>query len=181
MFKEILYPVMDLVRRPLRVRKEFFVTRGKRVLDLGAGDWRRGNIALDHDLTLSPDICGNATVLPLADTSMDVVICYHLVEHLTPEEYQQLVDEVSRVLKPGGMFYLLVERELSEEALFEKDPTHVYRYTREEVTEVVAEEFNINLVQSFNLVGNVNRFGPFFWNYLNREMKYYLELEKPST
>jgi SAM-dependent methyltransferase len=39
--------------------------------------------------------------LPVADASQDIVICSHVLEHLPRPEFT--VDEIVRVLKPGGM------------------------------------------------------------------------------
>lgn len=40
--------------------------------------------------------------LPLADNSVDLIRCSHLIEHLTLDEAKNLLREMYRVLKPGG-------------------------------------------------------------------------------
>jgi SAM-dependent methyltransferase len=41
--------------------------------------------------------------LPFADQTFDAAYAFHIVEHLTPAEGASLVDELFRVLKPGGI------------------------------------------------------------------------------
>jgi SAM-dependent methyltransferase len=45
---------------------------------------------------------GDARVLPVPDASRDVVISFETIEHFA--EQQQFLDEVRRVLRPGGLF-----------------------------------------------------------------------------
>jgi SAM-dependent methyltransferase len=65
-------------------------------------------IALDlsHDSLLrnlgARRVVGDATRLPFADASIDLVHCEHVLEHLPNPT--ALMAEVSRVLKPGGRF-----------------------------------------------------------------------------
>jgi len=97
---------------------------GRRVLDLGCGRgevlWHcgeRGAHVLGLDF--APDalrlaretlgerapatlLRGDATRLPLADGSLDLVLALDLVEHLHPPELARLYSEVYRVLAPGG-------------------------------------------------------------------------------
>lgn len=46
--------------------------------------------------------------LPFADHSFDVVICSEVLEHIGP--YREVLDEIRRVLKPGGAFAASVPR-----------------------------------------------------------------------
>ena len=47
------------------------------------------------------DIC---RPLPFPEDTFDAVYALHIIEHLTPEEGQEFVAEVFRVLRPGGIF-----------------------------------------------------------------------------
>jgi ubiquinone/menaquinone biosynthesis C-methylase UbiE len=49
---------------------------------------------------------GSATELPFADASFDTVVCWEVLEHLPKSSEQRAFDEISRVLRPGGVLYL---------------------------------------------------------------------------
>lgn len=51
---------------------------------------------------------GDATKLPFADASFDVVICSEVLEHLP--DLESALSEIDRILKPGGQFALSVPR-----------------------------------------------------------------------
>src|SRR4051794_39519245 len=53
------------------------------------------------DVSLS---IGSATQLPWPDASMDVCLCPELLEHVA--DWQPVIREAVRVLKPGGVLYL---------------------------------------------------------------------------
>lgn len=61
---------------------------------------------LDKVADYHPDIVGDIHDLPLADSSVDAIICSAVLEHV--EEPQRAVREVYRVLKPGGYCYIYV-------------------------------------------------------------------------
>lgn len=51
---------------------------------------------------------GNALQLPFADHSFDKVICSEVLEHIA--DYEGVLKEINRVLKPGGLFAASVPR-----------------------------------------------------------------------
>ena len=51
-------------------------------------------------------IKGSAYSLPFPDESIDLIVCSEVLEHL--HEYNDAVEEIHRVLKPGGKFYASV-------------------------------------------------------------------------
>jgi ubiquinone/menaquinone biosynthesis C-methylase UbiE len=56
-----------------------------------------------------PDIhyaCGSGEALPMADATMDVVTFFEVLEHV--ENERRFLEEVHRVLKPGGLIMLSV-------------------------------------------------------------------------
>ncbi len=61
------------------------------------------------------DICD----LPFEDNTFDVVFCNHVLEHITDDT--KAMQELYRVLKPGGMGIFQIPQELSRAATFEDD------------------------------------------------------------
>ncbi len=102
--------------------------KGKKILDIGCGyGWcelnflNRGAKAIvasevtEGDLeTIKSNIknsrvkfqVADATKLPFANSSFDTVVCWEVLEHIPPKTEETMFREVSRVLKPGGRFYL---------------------------------------------------------------------------
>jgi predicted SAM-dependent methyltransferase len=61
------------------------------------------------------DICD----LPFKDNSYDVILCNHVLEHI-PDDTKAM-QELYRVLKPGGMAILQIPQDLSRETTFADD------------------------------------------------------------
>lgn len=90
------------------------------VLDIGAADrWitpylpaSAVYVALDYPPTneefyaASPDIYADASRLPIADSSVDHVICLEVIEHL--REPAAALREIERILKPGGRAWVSI-------------------------------------------------------------------------
>ncbi|MCP3921151.1 MAG: class I SAM-dependent methyltransferase [Desulfobacterales bacterium] len=69
---------------------------------------------------------GYKNTLPLSGHSFDIIECCNVCHHI--ESFQSIVNEVYRLLKPGGFFYYLdlidKTNDLSDEMIFEDN--HVY-------------------------------------------------------
>jgi len=95
------------------------------VLDIGGGTGRIQNLlssgcryyCLDNEMPKLLQfrsrtvgglaILGDATATPVAGASMDLVLCVAVSHHLNDSEFERLLAEVARILRPGGrlMFY----------------------------------------------------------------------------
>ncbi len=90
------------------------------VLDVGCGEGRfishdpKRIVGIDQN-EKSLSICkrngynvfkGNVTQLPFDDCQFDAVHCAHVIEHLFPKDAYKLLQEMSRVLKKGGILCL---------------------------------------------------------------------------
>jgi SAM-dependent methyltransferase len=80
-----------------------------RTLDIGAQNgpyaaWFPDRVALDIKPGRGVQIIGDAQALGLAGASFDRVLCTEVLEHLP--EPQRAIDEMRRVLKPGGTLLL---------------------------------------------------------------------------
>jgi len=51
----------------------------------------------------------DATELPFGDNEFDVVVCTEILEHLTPAQNKEMINEVARVLKKDGRFIAQTE------------------------------------------------------------------------
>lgn len=66
--------------------------------------------------------------LALEDDEVDAVLCLHLIEHLQSPD--NLLQEVRRVLRPGGKLFLVTPDWRKQMRTFYRDPTHVRPYDR---------------------------------------------------
>lgn len=95
------------------------VARGKKILDVGgAGGFKKilapyrelfqnaSYQSLDISPEAHPDVVGNIHNLPIADASLDGILCISVLEHV--EKPQTAFDEMRRVLKPGGRCLIYV-------------------------------------------------------------------------
>lgn len=145
---------------------------GQRVLDLGCGEGRHAITAwleapvhvvgldlsardlataagragdfpappgADRSLTF---LRGSGLTLPFADASFDCVICAEVLEHIP--DYQRVLDEIRRVLKPGGVLAVSVPRFVPEwvcwqlsDAYHQVEGGHVRIFRTAELTSAV--------------------------------------------
>lgn len=96
----------------------------------------------------------------IEDSSFDTIICFQVIEHI--EEAAQMVDEIERVLKPGGKLYLTTPNALKSVS---RNPWHVREY---EATELVSLISRIGPVSLSGIVPN------------GKALRYY-ELSNSST
>jgi len=62
--------------------------------------------SLDFDPETKPDILADAHQLPFESNSIDAIICKAVLEHV--QEPQKVVEEIFRVLRPGGKGFVYV-------------------------------------------------------------------------
>ena len=78
---------------------------------------------LDYTTTdlLSPlaDVKADICELPFEDNAYDIILCNHVLEHI-PDDTKAM-QELFRVLKPGGMAVLQIPQDLSRSKTFEDD------------------------------------------------------------
>jgi len=101
------------------------------VIDIGAGKKRYAHLfshcekyqTLDTDPETNPDIAAPIENIPLEDASVDGIICTQVLGDIW--DVQKAIDEMLRVLKPGGMI-LITESLLNEE---HDEPHDYWRFT----------------------------------------------------
>jgi SAM-dependent methyltransferase len=83
-------------------------------------------------------VAASADLLPFQDGSIDVVVCFQVLEHLP--DPQDFVREVQRVLAPGGVFLLTTPNLLVTGA--RPNPHHVHDYTPVELCRLLEPVFD---------------------------------------
>lgn len=95
------------------------VARERTVLDVGGGKrfgkWMTEYEPLfancdyktmDYDSATGADIVGDIHAIPLADDSVDAVICSSVLEHV--RDPLKAMQEIRRILRPGGLIFFYV-------------------------------------------------------------------------
>jgi len=95
------------------------------ILNLGSGARRFGHKTLNLDLFSAEgvDIQADVLRLPLKDESVEAIVCTGVLEHVC--DPRQAVQEMCRVLKPGGRSYL----EVPFMQTFHASPGDYFRWT----------------------------------------------------
>ena len=92
-------------------------------------------LAIEKARELFPDLSfaiADVAALPFADASFDKAVAADLVEHLDDETFAAMLQELRRVLVPGGTFTLytpnprhVIERMKARELVLAQNPTHI--------------------------------------------------------
>lgn len=152
---------MRLLERWLRE-----LSASQRVLDLGcgAGSLRTQSLGLKMigvDIDLKelarnrdlPSACAESHRLPFANSSFDLVVCHHAMEHF--RDAPAAIHEIRRVLKPEGRLYVSVPdgRSFSDRLyrLLLCGGGHFQRFTFESVVGAVESGASLHLAASREL------------------------------
>jgi SAM-dependent methyltransferase len=94
---------------------------------------------------------GDATCLPLADASLDLVVAFDLLEHLVDDD--AAVAEVRRVLRPTGTYLVAVPADPKLWSDHDEAVDHVRRYTRPGLLDLLDRGgFEVTDVRSWNVL-----------------------------
>lgn len=111
--------------------------QGKRVLDLGCGNGRFTKflqsggaevVGLDSckDMlemnTGCTTVCAPVTKLPFDNNSFDVVLSVWTLQYIPYKELQVVVEEINRVLTPGGTVYLIEQMGNGYDSVYPRYP-----------------------------------------------------------
>lgn len=118
--------------------------RGLRVLDIGCGigrwvnrfqtagaravglDWSFAAVQGVHQRLQTPTTQMSVEHLGFTDESFDAINCVTVLQHLPPQIQRRALEEIRRILKPGGWFCLL------EACTRDVSAPHMFPRTREE-------------------------------------------------
>jgi len=129
-------------------------------LDLAVGDatWDYGGL----------DVLGDLRALPFADACYDAAVCIQTLEHVN--EPMRVINEIGRVLKPGGRFYLSAPMAWHQH----QKPHDYFRYT--------SFGFRYLLENSGLRVVEMRPMGGYFWFLsFNLQLFHYWLFPKPKT
>jgi len=100
-----------------------------RVLEMGCGQVKHWphSVAIDINPRSIADVIHdlNVTPYPFEENSFDIVIAEHVIEHL--DDVIKTLEEIHRILKPGGRFYMEVPHYSSNNHF--TDPTHKHAFS----------------------------------------------------
>ncbi|WP_138501377.1 class I SAM-dependent methyltransferase [Nostoc sp. PA-18-2419] len=95
-------------------------------------------------------ICNSAEILPLADNSIDLVISNCVFMHIPDAQLRNLLAEISRLLKPGGIFVFnhsfhnkscpshIIHNFVRKLNPFVRNPVYLKQYSSAEIEEMLA-------------------------------------------
>ncbi len=93
----------------------------------------------------------DATRLPVADASLDLVVAFDILEHI--EDDTSAVTEVRRVLRPDATYLVAVPADPRLWSAHDEAVDHVRRYTRETLRDVLTRGgFDIVSMDSWNVL-----------------------------
>jgi SAM-dependent methyltransferase len=156
------------------------IAAGSRVLDAGSGegqykpyfahtnytgvDLAVGDVTWDYT---GLDVVGDLSRLPFEDNAFDAAVCIQTMEHVN--EPMRVTNEIGRVLKPGGRYYLSAPMSWHQH----QKPHDFFRYT--------SFGFRYLLENSSMRIIEIRPAGGYFW-YLsfNLQLLHYWLFPKPK-
>lgn len=86
-------------------------------------------------------ITGNASEIPLEDSSVDVVVSFETIEH--HDKHREMIAEIKRVLKPNGILIISTPDKLfySDERNF-KNQYHIKELYKQEFVDLIVKNFS---------------------------------------
>jgi SAM-dependent methyltransferase len=149
------------------------------LLEIGAGVGRDARFFADHGccvtcVDLSPEMIAccrgkgltayvmDVSALTFSDRSFDAAYSVNCLLHLTGEELPSALQEIRRVLRPGGLFYYGTWGGFDQEGVFEEDhltPPRLFAFrTDERLQSIVGDVFEIEEFHSMAKDPNDARF-----------------------
>jgi SAM-dependent methyltransferase len=105
-------------------------------------------VAADRGLAV---LRADATALPVADSSLDLVVAFDVLEHILDDD--AAVREVLRVLSRSGRFLIAVPADPRLWSEHDVAVDHVRRYTRTTLRDVLARNgFEVTRLRSWNVL-----------------------------
>jgi len=82
---------------------------------------------------------------PLEDDTFDFIFCKSIIEHIFPQDIEFFVSEMKRVLKKGGIIYILTPNWKRAFKIFYNSLTHYTPFTKEKLKNQLLYEGFLNI------------------------------------
>jgi SAM-dependent methyltransferase len=106
-----------------------------RLLDYGAGDKRLKGKFLSagfqgryETLDMSPEDRHEYSSISQVTGAFDAILCLEVIEHMSLNDYVDLMDEFGKLLEPGGTLIIGTPNPLCVVPMWAGDPGHVQQY-----------------------------------------------------
>ncbi|WP_375505521.1 class I SAM-dependent methyltransferase [uncultured Nostoc sp.] len=137
-------------------------------------------------------ICNSAEIMPLEDNSIDLVISNCVFMHIPDAQLRNLLADISRVLKPGGIFVFnhsfhnkscpshIIHNFIRRLNPFVRNPVYLKQYTSAEINEMLATagikakcpQYSVEPTQEYAILPETIKGIPVpFANAINRSLK----------
>jgi len=103
----------------------------------------------------------NSEPLKFEAGSVDAVLCFHLIEHLSKPD--NLLFEMCRILKPGGKLFIVTPDWRKQYKTFWRDPTHLRPYDKTSIARLLRMSNFEPIVHSWGSAYGVGRVQAYRW------------------
>lgn len=138
------------------------LAQGKTVLDLGCGEgygayhmaqFARELVAVDIDVETVQKakmkyvkdnlsfLPGSAMEIPSPDSFFDLVVSFEMIEHLDEKNQKKSLQEITRVLKSGGVFLVSTPDKRRTDKFPQKNPYHIKEFYLEDFSALLKQYF----------------------------------------
>lgn len=93
----------------------------------------------------------DVTKLPFSNKTFDIIIAFHVIEHIHPDEVSNFLEEVKRALKKEGLFFIVTPNRRFRLLPFQKpfNPEHYQEFTAKAFKKTLKKTFNNFQIKGF--------------------------------
>ncbi len=100
-------------------------------------------------------LTGSATVIPLQENSMDIIVSFETIEHLS--DHETMMKECKRILKPGGLLIISTPNKNKYSGnTAQQNPFHLKELSGDEFTVLLQKYFTqVKLLNQYSLYSSL--------------------------